>query len=327
MPKIDLHGEVFYYASVGDGLRFVFQHGMGADTTQPLGFGGDLRGWRTIAMDCRGHGHTEATLARARISFAQFSHDLAALLDVLRIERAVIGGISMGAALAIAFGLAHPERVAGLILVRPPGLIALSRRIFAGFRSPPACCKSIRPMRPPGVFRRCPNLPNLERPPSPLPIRCWVSFIGPVLASDPEFLQICPRVFPSPASLNASGCRFRCKSSSTPTIQCIPTLSASNWPLPSLAPHSLGSLQRQNPKSCTGMILPASSTILSGHLESSLVAEGSAEGCSKMAERKKSALRQFVAAMSSSPRVVLSAMGCRGGLLQRSIVVALSACD
>jgi pimeloyl-ACP methyl ester carboxylesterase len=122
MPKIDLHREVFYYASVGDGLRFVFQHGMGADTTQPLGFGGDLRGWRTIAMDYRGHGHTEASLARARISFAQFSHDLAALLDVLRIERAVIGGISMGAALAVAFGLAHPERVAGLILVRPAWL-------------------------------------------------------------------------------------------------------------------------------------------------------------------------------------------------------------
>jgi hypothetical protein len=36
MPTIDLNGEVFHYASVGDGPPFVFQHGMGADTTQHL---------------------------------------------------------------------------------------------------------------------------------------------------------------------------------------------------------------------------------------------------------------------------------------------------
>ena len=58
----------------------------------------------------------------ARISFAQFAEDLAALLDRLRIERAVVGGISMGAGVALAFGLSHPERVAGLILVRPAWL-------------------------------------------------------------------------------------------------------------------------------------------------------------------------------------------------------------
>jgi pimeloyl-ACP methyl ester carboxylesterase len=122
MPKIDLHGELFHYAAVGDGLPFVFQHGMGAETTQPLDFGGDLLGWRTIALDCRGHGLTEASLDRARISFAQFTQDLAAWLDSLRIERAVVGGISMGAGIALAFALAHPDRVAGLILVRPAWL-------------------------------------------------------------------------------------------------------------------------------------------------------------------------------------------------------------
>jgi pimeloyl-ACP methyl ester carboxylesterase len=122
MPVVDLNGEVFHYAAVGDGLPFVFQQGMGADTAQPLDFGGDLLGWRTIALDCRGHGETEASLDRARISFPQFAEDLAALLDGLRIERAVVGGISMGAGVALAFGLAHPERIAGLILVRPAWL-------------------------------------------------------------------------------------------------------------------------------------------------------------------------------------------------------------
>ena len=77
-----------------------------------------------IAMDCRGHGQTEANLDPSRISFAQFAEDLAMLLNSLSIERAVVGGISMGAGVALAFALAHPERVNGLMLVRPAWLDA-----------------------------------------------------------------------------------------------------------------------------------------------------------------------------------------------------------
>ena len=54
-------------------------------------------------MECRGHGQTEACLDPSRISFAQFAEDLAVLLDSLNIERAVVGGISMGAGVALAF--------------------------------------------------------------------------------------------------------------------------------------------------------------------------------------------------------------------------------
>ncbi|HEY5744035.1 MAG TPA: alpha/beta fold hydrolase [Terrimicrobiaceae bacterium] len=122
MPFIDLDGELFHYASVGEGRPFVFQHGMGADVTQPLSSGGNLAGWRMIAMDCRGHGQTEANLDPARVSFAQFAEDLAMLLNSLSIKRAVVGGISMGAGVALAFALAHPERVRGLVLVRPAWL-------------------------------------------------------------------------------------------------------------------------------------------------------------------------------------------------------------
>jgi len=122
MPSINLNGELFHYASVGEGLPFVFQHGMGADVAQPLSSGGNLAGWRMIAMDCRGHGQTEANLDPMRISFAQFAEDMAVLLDSLNIERVVVGGISMGAGVALAFALAHPERVNGLILVRPAWL-------------------------------------------------------------------------------------------------------------------------------------------------------------------------------------------------------------
>jgi pimeloyl-ACP methyl ester carboxylesterase len=47
---------------------------------------------------------------------------LAELLDSLNIERAVVGGISMGAGVALSFAPAHPARVTRLILVRPAWL-------------------------------------------------------------------------------------------------------------------------------------------------------------------------------------------------------------
>jgi pimeloyl-ACP methyl ester carboxylesterase len=122
MPLISLNGETFHYDSVGEGPPFVFQHGMGADTTQPLSSGKDLSGWRVIAMDSRGHGETEADFQPALLSFAQLAEDLRELLDSLHIDRAVVGGISMGAGVALALAVAHPERVSGLALVRPAWL-------------------------------------------------------------------------------------------------------------------------------------------------------------------------------------------------------------
>ena len=156
MPSINLNGELFHYASVGEGLPFVFQHGMGADVTQPLSSGGTLAGWRMIAMDCRGHGQTEASLDPERISFARFAEDLAVLLDSLNIECVVVGGISMGAGVALAFALANPDRVNGLILFAPHGSIVPFRPIFAGFPSRRACSKSIPPTRP---LSRCKQSP------------------------------------------------------------------------------------------------------------------------------------------------------------------------
>jgi pimeloyl-ACP methyl ester carboxylesterase len=70
-------------------------------------------GARLIALDLPGFGESESTTVPLLDSWADW---LAAALDALKIERAVIGGLSMGGYLAFAFWRRHPTRVQGLIL-------------------------------------------------------------------------------------------------------------------------------------------------------------------------------------------------------------------
>lgn len=115
-------GIQFHYRDEGAGLPFVFQHGLGADVTQPFGLFKPPPGVRLIAFDARGHGQTQPLGDDSRLCFHVFGEDLRALLDHLSIDRAIVGGISMGGALALHFTLRWPERVAGLVLSRPAWL-------------------------------------------------------------------------------------------------------------------------------------------------------------------------------------------------------------
>jgi pimeloyl-ACP methyl ester carboxylesterase len=54
-----------------------------------------------------------------RLSITQFATDVAALLDHLRIDAAVLGGISLGAAISMRLAASLPHRIKGLILARP----------------------------------------------------------------------------------------------------------------------------------------------------------------------------------------------------------------
>ena len=108
----------FHYRESGSGIPFVFQHGLGADVNQTFELVQPPRGFRLLTFECRGHGETRPLGPEEKISVEQFTDDLRAFLDHLRVERAVIGGISMGAAIALRFALDHPERVLGLVLSR-----------------------------------------------------------------------------------------------------------------------------------------------------------------------------------------------------------------
>ncbi|MBD0414982.1 alpha/beta fold hydrolase [Oryzicola mucosus] len=73
-------------------------------------------GYRTIAIDNRGHGRTSKSYEAADYTPQKMASDAAALLDHLGIERAHVMGYSMGARVAAFAALAFPDKVATLIL-------------------------------------------------------------------------------------------------------------------------------------------------------------------------------------------------------------------
>ena len=70
-----------------------------------------------VAWDFRGHGQSDAPDDPAAYSQEASIGDIDALLDVLDAHRAVLAGMSLGGYLTLAYHLAHPDRVAGLVLV------------------------------------------------------------------------------------------------------------------------------------------------------------------------------------------------------------------
>ena len=122
MPTFHHDGIAFHFRDEGAGVPFVFQHGLGGDVNQPFGLFAPPPGYRLIALDCRGHGETRPLGNPDNISFATFADDVCVLLDHLGLQAVVVGGISMGAAVALNMALRFPARVRGLVLSRPAWL-------------------------------------------------------------------------------------------------------------------------------------------------------------------------------------------------------------
>jgi pimeloyl-ACP methyl ester carboxylesterase len=121
MPFLNLEQINFHYIDQGEGIPFFFLHGLGGDLNQPLGLFKPPPGIRLISFDFRAHGNTDLGDPN-KLSITQFADDLLAIMDALSIERAIVGGISMGAAVSLNFALRYPARILGLIISRPAWL-------------------------------------------------------------------------------------------------------------------------------------------------------------------------------------------------------------
>jgi pimeloyl-ACP methyl ester carboxylesterase len=72
---------------------------------------------RLILWDMRGHGQSDYPEDAAAYSEALTVGDIAALLDEVGANKAIVGGLSLGGYMSLAFYRAHPERVSALLII------------------------------------------------------------------------------------------------------------------------------------------------------------------------------------------------------------------
>ena len=106
------------YRDTGNGMPVVFQHGLGGDAAQVDDIFPDVPSVRRVTLECRGQGQSSFGPAD-RLSIATFAEDVDALSERLEFGAAIVGGISMGAAIALRLAVHRAERVRALVLARP----------------------------------------------------------------------------------------------------------------------------------------------------------------------------------------------------------------
>ena len=117
MATADVNGIEIDYEDTGRGRPIVLTHG---HMSSRIAWNGQHRAladrYRVISWDIRGHGQTVSPDDPAQYSLDLTVADVRALLGQLGVERAVIGGLSLGGYISLAFALAHPGMVEALVI-------------------------------------------------------------------------------------------------------------------------------------------------------------------------------------------------------------------
>jgi 3-oxoadipate enol-lactonase len=116
-PPPQLRGE-----SAGEGPAVVLCHGITATRRYVIHGSRALEraGYRVLSYDARGHGESEPAPVGEGYGYPQLVGDLERVVAAaLGGGRFVLAGHSMGAHTAVAYALAHPERLAGLVVIGP----------------------------------------------------------------------------------------------------------------------------------------------------------------------------------------------------------------
>jgi pimeloyl-ACP methyl ester carboxylesterase len=117
MASAALNGITIDYDAAGRGPAVLLTHGYSAtgkmwDPQRPA----LAPRYRLVTWDMRGHGQTIASDDPQQYSAAMTVGDMRALLGHLGIARAVIGGLSLGGYMSLAFYRRHPDMVRALVI-------------------------------------------------------------------------------------------------------------------------------------------------------------------------------------------------------------------
>ena len=117
------------YARTSDGFKLYYEvHGRsGSPLVLAYGIGGNTDMWdvnvgalaaahRVVLWEPRGHARSDSPEDPAKVSFARWVLDLRDVLDHLKLGRAHVGGLSLGAGIATRFTLRFPRRVTSLLV-------------------------------------------------------------------------------------------------------------------------------------------------------------------------------------------------------------------
>jgi pimeloyl-ACP methyl ester carboxylesterase len=117
MSEARLNGITINYDVAGDGPAVLLTHGYSATGRMWKPQADALKDrYRIISWDMRGHGQTDSPDDPAQYSEELTIGDMLALLQMLDTGPAVVGGLSLGGFMSLAFHLAHPELVRALVL-------------------------------------------------------------------------------------------------------------------------------------------------------------------------------------------------------------------
>ncbi|MDP6301969.1 MAG: alpha/beta hydrolase [SAR202 cluster bacterium] len=117
MPRADVNGIGIHYEDHGQGYPLIWSHE----------FAGDHRSWeaqvrffsrryRVITYNARGYPPSDVPAELDAYTQDQSVSDLHGLMVSLGIGKAHVGGLSMGGAIALNFGLTHPDMARSLIV-------------------------------------------------------------------------------------------------------------------------------------------------------------------------------------------------------------------
>src|ERR1700682_1847070 len=118
MPKINRDGVQIYYEVHGSGPPLLLTHGYSSTSQMWRGQIEALSEHHKLVLwDRRGHGRSDYPGDASAYSEALTVADIAALLDEVGVERAIVGGLSLGGYMSLAFYRVHPERVRALLII------------------------------------------------------------------------------------------------------------------------------------------------------------------------------------------------------------------
>ncbi len=117
MPYLDRDGVKIAYDVQGSGPAILLSHGYSASAQMWRGQVEAFKdSYRVITWDMRGHALSDSPADQARYSEEATVADMVAILGACGVSRAVIGGLSLGGYMSLAFYARHPEMAAALML-------------------------------------------------------------------------------------------------------------------------------------------------------------------------------------------------------------------